>query len=150
MLNRLKTKFLDNNKLAKKIFFYLCSNCNTWLPYFFDKLVTIIFEYNEYEQEEPLAFAILFIIFTAVILYFIINHMQKVIKNIDRAYRELKRKDKIRLAPYEFALNNSGDAIYWFTLDARIVYVNNAACNMLGYTKDEMLDMFFRRDGSKL
>ena len=62
------------------------------------------------------------------------------IKN--KIYQDKEIKDKDRLAPYEFALDNSVDAIYWFTLNARIVYINNAACNMLGYTKDEMLDMY--------
>ena len=65
--------------------------------------------------------------------------MQKVIKRIDDSYNDLKEKDKQRLLPYEFALNNSVDAIYWFTLDAKFIYVNNAACKMLGYSQEEFL-----------
>jgi PAS domain S-box-containing protein len=68
--------------------------------------------------------------------------MQKVIKRIDTSYKELKEKDKERLMPYEFALNNSVDGIYWFTIDAKIVYMNNAACDMLGYKKDELLGKY--------
>ena len=49
--------------------------------------------------------------------------MQKVITKIDKSYKELKDKDKERLLPYEFALNNSVDGIYWFTIDAKIVYL---------------------------
>ena len=67
--------------------------------------------------------------------------MQKVIKRIDDSYNDLKEKDKQRLLPYEFALNNSVDAIYWFTLDAKFIYVNNAACKMLGYSQEEFLSM---------
>jgi PAS domain S-box-containing protein len=67
--------------------------------------------------------------------------MQKVIKRIDASYKELKEKDKQRLIPYEFALNNSIDAIYWFTLDGKFIYVNEAACKMVGYSKDEFLNM---------
>ncbi len=140
-INNLKNTLLNKNKLAKR-FSITYIAIGVLGAVFFDKLITIFFEHNSISQQGPLTFAILFVISTGIILYLMINHMQKVIKNIDRAYNELKRKDKDRLAPYEFALDNSVDAIYWFTLDARIVYINNAACNMLGYTKDEMLDMF--------
>ncbi len=140
-INNLKNTLLNKNKLAKR-FSITYIAIGVLGAIFFDKLITIFFEHNSISQQGPLTFAILFVISTGIILYLMINHMQKVIKNIDRAYNELKRKDKDRLAPYEFALDNSVDAIYWFTLDARIVYINNAACNMLGYTKDEMLDMF--------
>ena len=68
--------------------------------------------------------------------------MQKVIKRIDKSYNDLKERDKQRLIPYEFALNNSVDAIYWFTIDAKIVYLNDAACNMLGYKKEELLGKY--------
>ncbi len=140
-ISNLKNTLLNKNKLAKR-FSITYIAVGVLGAMFFDKLITIFFEHNSISQQGPLTFAILFVISTGIILYFMINHMQKVIKNIDRAYNELKRKDKDRLAPYEFALDNSVDAIYWFTLDARIVYINSAACNMLGYTKDEMLDMF--------
>jgi len=140
-INLFKKKVLNKNKLAKR-FSITYIAIGILGAIFFDKLITIIFEHNDITKQGPLTFAILFVISTGIILYLMINHMQKVIRNIDKAYNELKRKDKDRLAPYEFALDNSVDAIYWFTLDARIVYINNAACNMLGYTKDEMLDMF--------
>ncbi|PLY05201.1 MAG: histidine kinase [Arcobacter sp.] len=137
----LKNFILNKNKLAKS-FSLSYVVIGVLGAVFLDKLITIFFKNNDITQQGPLTFAILFVLSTGLILYFMVNHMQKVIKNIDKAYKELKRKDKDRLAPYEFALDNSVDAIYWFTLDARIVYINNAACNMLGYTKDEMLDMF--------
>lgn len=140
-IENFKNTVLNKNKLARR-FSLTYIIIGVLGAMFFDKLITIIFEHNSISQQGPLTFAILFVISTGIILYLMINHMQKVIRNIDKAYKELKRKDKDRLAPYEFALDNSVDAIYWFTLDARIVYINNAACNMLGYTKDEMLDMF--------
>lgn len=132
---------LNKNKLAKRfsltyIFIGILG------VIFVDKLITIFFKYNNITEQGPVTFGILFVVSTGIILYIMINHVQKVIKNIDKAYKDLKRREKDRLAPYEFALDNSVDAIYWFTLDARIVYINSAACNMLGYEKDEMLDMF--------
>jgi len=135
------SKISNKNKLAKRfsLTFIIIGILGV---VFLDKLVYVFFQNNDITKLGTLTFGILFIISTGIILYLMINHMQKVIKNIDKSYNELKRKDKDRLAPYEFALDNSVDAIYWFTLDARIVYVNSAACNMLGYTKSEMLDMF--------
>lgn len=39
------------------------------------------------------------------------------------------------------ALNQAADAIYWTDQTGRFVYVNTAACTMLGYTQDELLGM---------
>ena len=140
LLKNFKKKILNKNKLAKR-FSLTYVIIGILGAIFLDKLIRIFFEYNNFSQQGPLTFGILFVISTAVILYLMINHMQKVIKRIETSYKELKRKDKDRLVPYEFALDNSVDAIYWFTLDAKFVYVNNAACSMLGYTKEEMLDL---------
>jgi len=107
-----------------------------------DKLVSVFFEHNDITKQGPLTFGILFIISTGVILYLMINHMQKVIKNIEKAYNDLKQKEKDRLAPYEFALDHSVDAIHWFTLDGKFIYVNNATCKMDGYSKEEYENMY--------
>ena len=140
MIKSFKSTIFNKNKLAKS-FSLTYVFIGILGAIFLDKLLTIFSQNNDITQQGPLTFGILFVLSTGLVLYLMINHMQKVIKNIDKAYKELKRKDKDRLAPYEFALDNSVDAIYWFTLDARFVYVNNAACNMVGYTKEEMLDM---------
>lgn len=39
------------------------------------------------------------------------------------------------------ALNQSADAIYWLDQDRRFIYVNAAACTMLGYSREELLEM---------
>lgn len=41
----------------------------------------------------------------------------------------------------QFAVDNLVDAAYWITEDARIVYVNQTACKMLGYTREELMQM---------
>jgi PAS domain S-box-containing protein len=41
----------------------------------------------------------------------------------------------------QFAVDNSGDSVFWMSPDARIVDVNDAACNKLGYTKQEFLEL---------
>lgn len=135
-----KHYFFNNNKIAQKFSLGFISIGIIGLVSL-DKLVAIFFEHNDIKEQGPLTFGILFMLLTGFILYLIINHMQKVIARIDKSYHDLKQKEKDRLAPYEFALDNSVDQIYWFTLDAKFVYVNQAACNILGYTKEEMLDM---------
>jgi PAS domain S-box-containing protein len=138
LINKLKSILLNKNELAKS-FSLTYVIIGILGVVFFDRLITIIFKNNNISEQGPLSFAILFVLATGTILYLMINHMQKVIRNIDKAYNELKIKDRERLMPYEFALNNSVDAIYWFTEDAKFVYVNDAACNMLGYEKEELL-----------
>ena len=108
-----------------------------------DRLVDVIFEHNKIPNQSVVTFGILFIISTGLLLYFIMNHMEKVIKNIERAYNDLKQKEKDRLAPYEFSLDHSVDAIHWFTLDGKFIYVNNATCKQDGYSKEEFEHMFF-------
>jgi PAS domain S-box-containing protein len=41
----------------------------------------------------------------------------------------------------QFAVDNLGDAAYCIEEDASIVYVNEAACQMLGYSREELLSM---------
>jgi PAS domain S-box-containing protein len=40
---------------------------------------------------------------------------------------------------HEFAMDKAADAVFWMTADAKISYVNEAACRFLGYTKEELL-----------
>ncbi|MFP5039593.1 PAS domain S-box protein [Parasediminibacterium sp. JCM 36343] len=41
----------------------------------------------------------------------------------------------------QFALDNTGDGVFWMTPEATIFNANEAACAMLGYTKEEMLQL---------
>ncbi len=41
----------------------------------------------------------------------------------------------------QFAIDNSSDAAFWMQSDARILYVNDAACKVLGYSSEELLTM---------
>ena len=41
----------------------------------------------------------------------------------------------------QFAVDNSGDSVFWMSPDAKIVGINEAACNKLGYTKQELLGL---------
>lgn len=39
------------------------------------------------------------------------------------------------------SVENASDAVFWVTPDARIVDVNRAACSILGYTREELLEL---------
>ncbi|HYG34317.1 MAG TPA: PAS domain S-box protein, partial [Clostridia bacterium] len=41
----------------------------------------------------------------------------------------------------QFALDHAPDAVLWLREDGRVIYVNEAACHFLGYTKDELLSL---------
>lgn len=53
---------------------------------------------------------------------------------------ERKRTDE-KLHMTQFAVDNAAISIFWLTFDGTITYVNNAACEMLGYRRDELLSM---------
>jgi two-component system, cell cycle sensor histidine kinase and response regulator CckA len=50
-----------------------------------------------------------------------------------------QQKQLFDFAP--FAVENMSDGVYLISNDARIVYVNSAACKQLGYTEEELLSM---------
>jgi PAS domain S-box-containing protein len=50
-----------------------------------------------------------------------------------------RAEDALKLT--QFSLDNSADAAFWMGPDAQFVYVNNAACRSLGYSRQELLSM---------
>ena len=52
-----------------------------------------------------------------------------------------RRKTEHDLRLTQFAVDKAVDAAYWMGPDARFIYVNDAACRSLGYTKEELLTM---------
>ena len=51
---------------------------------------------------------------------------------------EAKRKE---LHFMQFAFDHAADAIFWASPDKRFIYVNDAAVNQLGFTREELLQM---------
>jgi len=52
--------------------------------------------------------------------------------------KELEKSLKLT----QFSLDSAADSIFWVTEDAKLIYVNDAAVNMLGYTSEELTTMY--------
>lgn len=140
-MSSMKKHFFNNKHIPVKFsIFYLITGIIGIIS--IDRFFNIYFTYGQTDNNSAFNFLFLFLLFSVLILFVILNHMQKVISRIDKSYKDLKKQDKERLMPYEFALNNSVDEIFWFTIDAKIVYLNDAACKMLGYEKEELLGKY--------
>ena len=53
---------------------------------------------------------------------------------------ERKRVEQ-RLWLTQFSVDNAGDAAFWMGPDAKFIYVSEAACSSLGYSREELLSM---------
>ncbi len=52
-----------------------------------------------------------------------------------------RRQAEEALRLTQFVVDQARDAVYWIDADARIVYVNEAACRILGYGREELLEL---------
>jgi two-component system cell cycle sensor histidine kinase/response regulator CckA len=52
-----------------------------------------------------------------------------------------RRRFEDRLRQTQFAVDHAADAVFWVSEDARFIYVNEAACRLLGYSREELLGM---------
>jgi len=59
-----------------------------------------------------------------------------VFEDITRQYRA---ESNLRLT--KFAVDQMANAVFWMKSDAGFIYVNNAACESLGYTREELLSL---------
>jgi len=50
-----------------------------------------------------------------------------------------RKRSEAALRMTQYSVEHAADAAYWLTSDARFCYVNEAACESLGYTKEELL-----------
>jgi PAS domain S-box-containing protein len=61
-------------------------------------------------------------------------------KRVDERTRELAETVQT-LRFTQFAVDRCSDQAFWLTSDGRFLYVNDAACHSLGYTRDELVTM---------
>jgi len=52
-----------------------------------------------------------------------------------------RKQTEDRLLLTQFAVDHAAEAVYWMTTEGRFFYVNEVACQSLGYTRDELLTM---------
>ena len=57
--------------------------------------------------------------------------------------RDISERKKARdgLQVTQFCLDHAADSVFWIEPNARLVYVNDAACHTLGYSRQELLSM---------
>jgi len=58
-----------------------------------------------------------------------------------RKFEDMGKDEDDLLRMTQFAVDNSSDAVFWVNADGRIIYVNNTSSKMLGYTRDELLNL---------
>jgi PAS domain S-box-containing protein len=54
---------------------------------------------------------------------------------------EDQQRTEAKLQLTQFAIDHSSDPAYWIRSDGRFAYVNDAACQTLGYTKEKLLSL---------
>jgi len=52
-----------------------------------------------------------------------------------------RKRNEETLRFTQFAVDHMAEAAYWMNPDGRFIYVNEASCRALGYTRDELLNM---------
>jgi PAS domain S-box-containing protein len=66
------------------------------------------------------------------------------LENAEAQHQQAKEVAREALRFTQFAVDRSSDAAFWMGHDARFIYVNDAACQMLGYTRQELLNLTVR------
>jgi len=76
---------------------------------------------------------------SASVLYDAENNATGIVAAI-RDITERKRNEELLLRT-QFSVDKARDAVFWISEEGKFVYVNDSACNSLGYSKEELLEM---------
>jgi len=69
----------------------------------------------------------------------LVKARRRIVK-LEKSQSKLKETED-RLKIVQFSIDRAGDAVFWIGQDARFLYVNDAACRSLGYSRKELLNM---------
>ncbi len=111
---------------------------------FSDSLIGYITQNPELLERISVLKGLGFILITAFFLYHLINlHSRRTSAANSRLASSMQRLQSAnkKLELTDFSVDNISDAIQWITTDARLWNVNRAACDMLGYTREELLSL---------
>lgn len=67
------------------------------------------------------------------------NSLREWVGVINDITEDLKKEEDLRFT--QFAVDNYSDAVFYIRSDSSFMYVNNAACGLLGYSREELLNM---------
>ena len=134
---RLKTSIDDfvANSVAKIVLSYAGFSA-LWIL-LSDTLLEFIFSDTQQLMTASILKGWLFVLFTSVLLGFMVHRHFKVLT----AKKTELHESTVQLALMSFAINHVREAAYLITEDSRFVYVNDEACRILGYSRDELLTM---------
>lgn len=68
-----------------------------------------------------------------------VNFLQAVANVFGEVFVRNRAEEALQFT--QFAIDHLSDAAFWVAQDASIVYVNDAACQSLGYSREELLNM---------
>jgi diguanylate cyclase (GGDEF)-like protein/PAS domain S-box-containing protein len=73
----------------------------------------------------------------------LIQELKKLRRKISRAEKEEANRKKTEeiLLLTQFSVDRAAEAVFWMGPDARFTYVNEAACQSMGYSREELLSM---------
>ena len=90
----------------------------------------------------------LIILIAVVILLIVLILQNKFIRRKSRKIQKINKELDIRVSEKtkelrisQFSIDIAVDAIFWINKSGEFIYVNNAAINMLGYSRDELINM---------
>ncbi len=69
-----------------------------------------------------------------------LNDMRQRISHLEKSEKKLKKAEEA-LRLMKFSVDSTADAVFLMGPDARFIYVNNASCKTLGYSRKELLKM---------
>ena len=95
---------------------------------------------------QPFGVLLFGLIFTGTVAaYFLINiaRTTELAAANTQLQQEIDERQKAEetLRFTQFSVDKAADAAFWMGPDARFIYVNDAACHSLGYTREELLSM---------